>query len=159
PGAASASRRMSIGVALGSLGVKRKKLRRRSNSPRVCSRLIVTRRRKAGDRSVIFAFAKTCSVVRATGKGVCDLHSGSARWRMLLCAFALATWACQTTDEAHVLYADSGSAAPLARADDAVQRGPKLPPPSSGGYRSAGTPLLDNSPKTKTTFLEGTGRF
>src|SRR5262249_27763734 len=51
------------------------------------------------------------------------------------------------------------SAAPLARADDAVQRGPKLPPPSSGGYRSAGTPLLDNSPKTKTTFLEGTGRF
>jgi general secretion pathway protein D len=75
----------------------------------------------------------------------------------LVCVLALATSACQTTDEA--AYSDSWSPAPLARADD-VQRGPKLPPPSSGGSsRSGGTPLLDKSPKTKTTFLEGTGRF
>jgi len=40
-----------------------------------------------------------------------------------------------------------------------VQRGAKLPPPSSGTPRAGGTPLLDNAPKTKTTFLEGTGRF
>jgi general secretion pathway protein D len=72
---------------------------------------------------------------------------------------ALAASACQTTDEANTPYADSWSPAPLARADD-VQKGPKLPPPSGGGTsRSGGTPLLDKSPKTKTTFLEGTGRF
>src|SRR5205807_3259362 len=87
-----------------------------------------------------------------------DLHSGWARWRGLVCAFVLATSACQTTDDASVLSADSWSSAPLARAD--VRAGPKLPPPASGGSpRSAGTPLLDTSPKTKTTFLEGTGRF
>ena len=81
------------------------------------------------------------------------------RWRGLLCAFALATSACQTTDEANLPYSDSWSPAPLARADDAVQKGSKLPPPRGGGSRSGGTPLLDRSPKTKTTFLEGTGRF
>src|SRR5262249_54393243 len=80
------------------------------------------------------------------------------RWRWLLCMFALAVSACQTTDEA-LLAADPGSMAPLARADDAVQRGAKLPPPSAGVSRSGGTPLLDKTPKTKTTFLEGTGRF
>ncbi len=73
---------------------------------------------------------------------------------------ALALSACQTTDDASVS-SDSWSPAPLARADDAgVQRGAKLPPPTSGGTSHAGgTPLLDNAPKTKTTFFEGTGRF
>jgi general secretion pathway protein D len=71
---------------------------------------------------------------------------------------ALAASACQTTDQSP--YSDSWSPAPLARADDgAVQRGAKLPPPSAGPARSGGTPLLDKSPKTKTTFMEGTGRF
>ena len=58
------------------------------------------------------------------------VQSGLARWRGLLCVFALATSACQTTDEASVLSSDSGTP-PLARADDsAVQRGAKLRPPS-----------------------------
>jgi general secretion pathway protein D len=88
------------------------------------------------------------------------LQSGSARRHGLLCVFALALSACQTTDEAYVLSAESSASAPFARADDVgVQRGAKLPPPSYGTSRSGGTPLLDNSPKTKTTFLEGTGRF
>lgn len=92
--------------------------------------------------------------------GVSDLRSLPARWRRLIVAFALATTACQTTDEASLLSAESSSPTPLARADDAaVQRGAKLPPPSNSASRSGGTPLLDNSPKTKTTFLEGTGRF
>jgi general secretion pathway protein D len=86
-----------------------------------------------------------------------SLQSRSRPWRGLLCAFALAVSACQTTEE--VPYSDSWSPAPLARADDAVQRGAKLPPPSAGTARAGGTPLLDKSPKTKTTFLEGTGRF
>jgi len=77
-----------------------------------------------------------------------------------LCVVALATSACQTTDETYLLSADADSgSAPLARADNGVQRGAKLRPPSSAASRSGGTPLLDNSPKTKTTFLEGTGRF
>ena len=89
------------------------------------------------------------------------MRSKAARWRGLFCALALALSACQTTDEASVLSAQSSSPAPLARADDAVvRRGAKLPPPTgAGASRSGGTPLLDNSPKTKTTFFEGTGRF
>ena len=76
-----------------------------------------------------------------------------------MCVFALAVSACQTTDQT-LLSADPAPVPPLARADDAaVQRGAKLPPPSAGASRAGGTPLLDNSPKTKTTFLEGTGRF
>jgi general secretion pathway protein D len=93
--------------------------------------------------------------------GVWALQWKSARWRILVCAFALATSACQTTDDAHVLYADSWSPAPLARADDTGTRpSAKSSTPGPGGVsRSAGTPLLDKTPKTKTTFLEGTGRF
>jgi general secretion pathway protein D len=87
------------------------------------------------------------------------VQGGRVRRRAFVCVLALALSACQTTDDASVLSADSGSPAPLARADGAVQRGAKLPPPVSGTSRSGGTPLLDNSPKTKTTFLEGTGRF
>src|ERR1051326_4746323 len=86
-----------------------------------------------------------------------SLQSRSRPWRGLLCLFALATAACQTTEDAP--YSDSWSPAPLARADDAVQRGAKLPPPSAGTSRAGGTPLLDKSPKTKTTFLQGTRRF
>jgi general secretion pathway protein D len=88
------------------------------------------------------------------------LQSRSVRRHGLLCVFALALSACQTTDEAFVATAQTPTPAPLARSDDAVvQRGARLPPPSSAASRSGGTPLLDNSPKTKTTFLEGTGRF
>jgi general secretion pathway protein D len=87
------------------------------------------------------------------------LQSGLRRWRGLLGLFVLATSACQTTDET-LLAANSGAPPPLARADDsAVQRGAKLPPPPAGTSRSGGTPLLDHAPKTKTTFMEGTGRF
>jgi general secretion pathway protein D len=87
------------------------------------------------------------------------LQWGSTRWRMLLCALALATAACQTIGEANAPASDSSSPPPLARVDAAgVVLGPKLPPPT-GGTRSAGTPLLGPSPKTQTTFLEGTGRF
>jgi len=92
------------------------------------------------------------------GTGVGGLHCGWAPWRGLICALALAASACQTTDEAYLTSADSGAPAPVARADDPVQRGAKLPPPS-GASRAAGTPLLDHAPRTKTTFLEGTGRF
>jgi general secretion pathway protein D len=99
------------------------------------------------------------SIAHASWTGVCGLKSGSARRHGLLCVVALALAACQTTDEASVLSGESSASAPLARADDPVQRGAKLAPPSSAASRSGGTPLLDNSPKTKTTFLEGTGRF
>ena len=85
----------------------------------------------------------------------------SARWRGLLCVFALAVSACQTTDDAYLLSADadSGSAPPARAGEPSVQRGVPLPPPSGATSRSGGTPLLDHSPKTKTTFMEGTGRF
>jgi general secretion pathway protein D len=79
----------------------------------------------------------------------------------LLCVFALAVSACQTTDDAYLLSADadSGSAPPARAGEPSVQRGVPLPPPSGATSRSGGTPLLDHSPKTKTTFMEGTGRF
>jgi general secretion pathway protein D len=103
-----------------------------------------------------------CTMARSAARiwtGVRRVHWKSARWRGLLCLLALAVSACQTTDQT-LLSADSAPVPPLARADDgAVQRDARLPPPSAGTARSAGTPLLDNAPKTKTTFLEGTGRF
>jgi general secretion pathway protein D len=89
------------------------------------------------------------------------LRSTSARWPILLSALALAASGCQTTDDGQLLYANSWSPAPLARADDGKSRAPATAGTrgSGGATRSVGTPLLDKTPKTKTTFLEGTGRF
>jgi general secretion pathway protein D len=89
------------------------------------------------------------------------LRSTSTRWPILLSALALATSGCQTTDDGQLLYANSWSPAPLARTDDGKARPPATAGTqgSGGASRSAGTPLLDKTPKTKTTFLEGTGRF
>jgi len=89
------------------------------------------------------------------------LRSTSTCWPILLSALALATSGCQTMDDGQLLYANSWSSAPLARADDGKARPPGTAgtPGSGGASRSVGTPLLDKTPKTKTTFLEGTGHF
>jgi general secretion pathway protein D len=78
----------------------------------------------------------------------------STRWRVLLCVFALATTACQTIGEV-----SPESPTSLARIDEAGAGPGAKSVPTGTIPRSLGTPLLDKSPKTKTTFLEGTGRF
>jgi len=62
---------------------------------------------------------------------------------------ALSAAACQTLEDVPPSVINTWRPAPLARADDARSRttGPN------------GTPLLDNTARTKTTFLEGSGRF
>jgi len=62
---------------------------------------------------------------------------------------ALSAAACQTLEDVPPSVINTWRPAPLARADDARSR---TPGPN-------GTPLLDNTARTKTTFLEGSGRF
>jgi len=73
----------------------------------------------------------------------------------------LALSACQSTEDGPPSVTNTWSTAPLTRADES------LPPPRSRGGadmprqagRAPGMPLLDTGPRSKTTFVEGSGRF